>query len=95
MIAAFNFAYYRLRNGEAARALAARSTSVLPVPQLQTYIDGIPGGTNYCQKITEISPEISPEISTGVYVVALTVRRPGQPVEHIVQAVSTERIDGR
>lgn len=87
VIAAFNFAYYSLRNGEAARALATPTTSVLPAPQLQTYIDGIPVGTTYCQKITEVSAE--------VYLVALTVRRPGEPVETIVQTVSTQKLDGR
>ncbi|CCW11015.1 hypothetical protein QLG13_29235 [Rhodococcus aetherivorans] len=87
VIAAFNFAYYSLRNGQAARALAAPSTSVLPAPQLQTYIDNLPAGTSYCQKITEISAE--------VYLVALTVTRPGQPAETIAQTVSTQKLDGR
>ncbi|WP_235157552.1 hypothetical protein [Rhodococcus ruber] len=87
VIAAFNFAYYNQRNGEAARALATPTSTVQPGPELQRFIDAVPLGTNYCQKITALSD--------GVYLVDLSVMRPGQPVERGTQTVTTAHLDGR
>ncbi|WZU35903.1 hypothetical protein Rruber_05416 (plasmid) [Rhodococcus ruber] len=86
-IAAFNFAYYNQRNGEAARAVATPTSTVQPGPELQRFIDAVPLGTNYCQKITALSD--------GVYLVDLSVMRPGQPVERGTQTVTTAHLDGR
>ncbi|WP_255221404.1 hypothetical protein [Rhodococcus wratislaviensis] len=87
VIAAFNFAYYSLRNGETARALAAPSSSVLPGPELQKVIDAVPIGTNYCLRTVELSD--------GVYLVDLSVMQPAQPVKRGTQTVTTHKIDGR
>jgi hypothetical protein len=87
VIAAFNFAYYSLRNGEAARALATPSSSVLPGPELQKVIDAVPIGTNYCLRTVELSD--------GVYLVDLSVMQPAQPVKRGTQTVTTHKIDGR
>ncbi|QSE72471.1 hypothetical protein JYA91_29580 (plasmid) [Rhodococcus sp. PSBB049] len=87
VIAAFNFAYYNQRNGEAARAVATPTSTVQPGPELQRFIDAVPLGTNYCQKITALSD--------GVYLVDLSVMRPGQPVERGTQTVTTAHLDGR
>ncbi|MDV6245330.1 hypothetical protein R3Q17_28140 [Rhodococcus opacus] len=87
VIAAFNHAYYSLRNGESARALATPSSSVLPGPELQKVIDAVPIGTNYCLRTVELSD--------GVYLVDLSVMQPTQPVKRGTQTVTTQKIDGR
>ena len=87
VIAAFNFAYYSLRNGETARALATPSSSVLPGPELQKVIDAVPIGTNYCLRTVELSH--------GVYLVDLSVMQPAQPIKRGTQTVTTHKIDGR
>ncbi|MFD9665879.1 hypothetical protein ACFWAY_30365 [Rhodococcus sp. NPDC059968] len=87
VIAAFNFAYYSLRNGETARALATPSSSVLPGPELQKVIDAVPIGTNYCLRTVELSD--------GVYLVDLSVMQPAQPVKRGTQTVTTQKVDGR
>ncbi|MDI9979747.1 hypothetical protein [Rhodococcus sp. IEGM 1307] len=87
VIAAFNHAYYSLRNGETARALATPSSSVLPGPELQKVIDAVPIGTNYCLRTVELSH--------GVYLVDLSVMQPAQPIKRGTQTVTTHKIDGR
>ncbi|RYY41903.1 MAG: hypothetical protein EON53_17100 [Actinomycetales bacterium] len=87
VIAAFNFAYYSLRDGETARALATPSSSVLPGPELQKVIDAVPIGTNYCLRTVELSD--------GVYLVDLSVMQPAQPVKRGTQTVTTQKVDGR
>ncbi|MHA4854757.1 hypothetical protein L1080_035325 [Rhodococcus sp. MSC1_016] len=86
-IAAFNFAYYSQRSGEAARALATPNTSVLPGPELQRVIDTVPLGTSYCIRTIELSH--------GVYLVDLSLMRPDQPLSRGTQTVTTQEIDGR
>ncbi|MFC9361308.1 hypothetical protein ACFTZB_32610 [Rhodococcus sp. NPDC057014] len=87
VIAAFNHAYYSLRNGEAARGLATSTSSVLPGPELQKVIDAVPSGTNYCLRTVELSD--------GVYLVDLSVMQPAQPVKRGTQTVTTQKVDGR
>ncbi len=74
--------------GVAARALATPPTStVTPAPpELQTFIDKLPQGTNYCLRTVELS--------AGVFLVDLSVMRPGEPVERGTQTVTTAKIDG-
>lgn len=88
VIAAFEYAYYVDRSGEAARALA---TPESPLPQgssIQTNgIDTVPPGTTHCVRITPIG--------TGVYSVALAEMRPGQPPVQFPQTITTKEIDGR
>ncbi|MFD7012225.1 hypothetical protein [Rhodococcus jostii] len=87
VIAAFNHAYYSQRNGDAARALATPTSSVLPGPELQKVIDAVPAGTNYCLRTIELS--------VGVYLADLSVMQPAQPVKRGTQTVTTQKIDGR
>ncbi|WP_257015412.1 hypothetical protein [Rhodococcus sp. ACS1] len=87
VIAAFNHAYYSLRDGESARALATPSSSVLPGPELQKVIDAVPVGTNYCLRAVALSD--------GVYLVDLSVMQPAQPVKRGTQTVTTQKVDGR
>ncbi len=86
VIAAFNYAYYNRRDGVAARALATPTSTVTPAPELQTFIDKLPQGTNYCLRTVELS--------AGVFLVDLSVMRPGEPVERGTQTVTTAKIDG-
>jgi len=86
VIAAFNYAYYNRRDGAAARALATPTSTVTPAPELQTFIDKLPQGTNYCLRTVELSE--------GVFLVDLSVMRPGVPVERGTQTVTTAKIDG-
>ncbi|MFD9669487.1 hypothetical protein ACFWAY_49425 [Rhodococcus sp. NPDC059968] len=87
VIAAFNHAYYSQRNGDAARALATPTSSVLPGPELQKVIDAVPVGTNYCLRTVELS--------VGVYLADLSVMQPAQPVKRGTQTITTVKIDGR
>jgi len=87
VIAAFNHAYYSQRNGEAARALATPTSSVQPAPELQKFIDAVPVGTNYCIRTIKLSD--------GVYLVDLSLMKPGQPVDRGTQTVTTQKTDGR
>lgn len=87
VIAAFNYAYYNRRDAAAARALATPTSTVTPVPELQTFIDKLPQGTNYCLRTVELSE--------GVFLVDLSVMRPDMPVERGTQTVTTAKIDGR
>ncbi|MDF3311710.1 hypothetical protein P3H15_42780 [Rhodococcus sp. T2V] len=87
VVAAFNHAYYSLRNGEAARGLATATSSVLPGPELQKVIDAVPIGTNYCLRTIELSD--------GVYLVDLSVMQPAQPVKRGTQTVTTQKVDGK
>lgn len=87
VIAAFNYAYYNRRDAVAARELATPTSTVSAAPQLQTHIDKLPEGTNYCLRTVELSD--------GVFLVDLSVMRPGVPVERGTQTVTTVRIDGR
>ncbi|MFC9838869.1 hypothetical protein ACFVKB_34435 [Rhodococcus sp. NPDC127530] len=87
VIAAFNHAYYRQRNGDAARALATPTSSVLPGPELQKVIDAVPVGTNYCLRTIELS--------VGVYLADLSVMQPAQLVKRGTQTITTVKIDGR
>lgn len=86
VIRAFQYAYYVRRDGAAARALAAPSTTVVDGPALQTFIDALPQGTSYCLTVSEIDSEL--------YVTRLTEMRPGQPPQPITQTISTKEIDG-
>ncbi|MFD6677273.1 hypothetical protein ACFWDA_23290 [Rhodococcus zopfii] len=87
VIAAFNYAYYNRRDAVAARELATPTSSVKAAPELQTFIDKLPQGTNYCLRTVELSD--------GVFLVDLSVMRPDVPVERGTQTVTTAKIDGR
>ncbi|CAG7631214.1 hypothetical protein E143388_07274 [Rhodococcus opacus] len=87
VIAAFNHAYYTQRNGDAARALATPTSSVLPGPELQKVVDAVPVGTNYCLRTVALSG--------GVYLADLSVMQPAQPVKRGTQTITTVTIDGK
>jgi hypothetical protein len=87
VIAAFNAAYYSQRSGDAARALATPTSSVLPGPELQKVIDTVPVGTSYCLRTVKLSD--------GVYLADLSVMQPAQPVKRGTQTITTAEIDGR
>ncbi|AHD24184.1 hypothetical protein Y013_26165 (plasmid) [Rhodococcus pyridinivorans SB3094] len=85
VIAAWNYAYYVRRDAVAARALATPNSSVVPAEQLQSFIDDIPVGTNYCVRTKALSED--------VYLVDLSELRP-DGVHRITQTVTTQQIDG-
>lgn len=88
VIAAFEYAYYVDRSGDAARALATPDSPLPQGPAIQTNgIDTVPLGTTHCVRITPIT--------TGVYSVALAEMRPGQPPVQFPQTITTKEIDGR
>ena len=87
VIAAFEHAYYVTRSGTAVRALATPDTSLPTKEKIQAGIDTVPTGTTHCVRITPIS--------AGIYSVALTEMRPGQPPAQFPQTITAEEIDGR
>ncbi|REK83741.1 hypothetical protein DVG80_04570 [Rhodococcus erythropolis] len=87
VIAAFEHAYYVTRSGTAVRALATPDTCLPSVDKIQAGIDTVPTGTTHCVRITPIS--------AGIYSVALTEMRPGQPPAQFPQTITAEELDGR
>ncbi|MGR6584760.1 hypothetical protein ACT89R_29580 (plasmid) [Rhodococcus qingshengii] len=87
VIAAFEHAYYVTRSGTAVRALTTPDTSLPAQEKIQAGIDTVPTGTTHCVRITPIS--------AGIYSVALTEMRPGQPPAQFPQTITTEEFDGR
>lgn len=87
VIAAFEHAYYVTRSGTAVRALTTPDTSLPTKEKIQAGIDTVPTGTTHCVRITPIS--------AGIYSVALTEMRPGQPPAQFPQTVTAKEFDGR
>ncbi|MFJ7621395.1 MAG: hypothetical protein ACI9JD_000929 [Rhodococcus sp. (in: high G+C Gram-positive bacteria)] len=87
VIAAFEHAYYVTRSGTAVRALATPDTSLPSVDKIQAGIDTVPTGTTHCVRITPIA--------AGIYSVALTEMRPGQPPAQFPQTITAKEVDGR
>lgn len=87
VIAAFEHAYYVTRSGTAVRALAAPDTSLPTTEKIQAGIDTVPTGTTHCVLITPIA--------AGIYSVALTEMRPGQPPAQFPQTITAKELDGR
>lgn len=87
VIAAFEHAYYVTRSGTAVRALTTPDTSLPTKEKIQAGIDTVPTGTTHCVRITPIA--------AGIYSVALTEMRPGQPPAQFPQAITTKEFDGR
>ncbi|GCB59583.1 hypothetical protein HND25_26870 [Rhodococcus erythropolis] len=87
VIAAFEHAYYVTRSGPAVRALTTPDTSLPPAEKIQAGIDTVPTGTTHCVRITPIT--------AGIYSIALTEMRPGQPPAQFPQTITTTNIDGR
>ena len=87
VIAAFEHAYYVARSGLAVRALTTPDTSLPTTEKIQAGIDTVPTGTTHCVRITPIS--------AGIYSVALTEMRPGQPPAQFPQTITAKEIDGR
>lgn len=87
VIAAFEHAYYVARSGTAARELTTPDTSLPAKEKIQAGIDTVPTGTTHCVRITPIA--------AGIYSVALTEMRPGQPPAQFPQTITTEELDGR
>jgi len=87
VIAAFEHAYYVTRSGTAVRALTTPDTSLPSVDKIQAGIDTVPTGTTHCVRITPIS--------AGIYSVALTEMRPGQPPTQFPQTITAKELDGR
>lgn len=87
VIAAFEHAYYVTRSATAVRALTTPDTSLPSAEKIQAGIDTVPTGTTHCVRITPIS--------AGIYSVALTEMRPGQPPARFPQTITTEELHGR
>lgn len=87
VIAAFEHAYYVTRSGTAVRELTTPDASLPAQEKIQAGIDTVPTGTTHCVLITPIS--------TGIYSVALTEMRPGQPPTQFPQTITTKELDGR
>ncbi|MFI5436793.1 hypothetical protein ACHMZP_34175 [Rhodococcus baikonurensis] len=87
VIAAFEHAYYVTRSATAVRALTTPDTSLPAVEKIQAGIDTVPTGTTHCVRITPIS--------AGIYSVALTEMRPGQPPAQFPQTITAKELDGR
>ncbi|OMQ28592.1 hypothetical protein [Rhodococcus sp. D-1] len=86
VIAAFEHAYYVTRSGTAVRALTTPDTSLPSKERIQAGIDTVPTGTTHCVRITPIA--------AGIYSVALTEMRPGQPPAQFPQTIATKELDG-
>ncbi|WP_208722170.1 hypothetical protein [Rhodococcus qingshengii] len=87
VIAAFEYAYYVTRSGTAVRALTTPDTSLPAKEKIQAGIDTVPTGTTHCVRITPTS--------AGIYSVALTEMRPGQPPAQFPQSITAKELDGR
>ena len=87
VIAAFEHAYYVTRSGTAVRALTTPDTSLPTKEKIQAGIDTVPTRTTHCVRITPIA--------AGIYSVALTEMRPGQPPAQFPQTISTKSVDGQ
>ncbi|MFD4785159.1 hypothetical protein ACFWNH_29490 [Rhodococcus qingshengii] len=87
VIAAFEHAYYVTRSGTAVRALTTPDTSLPAQEKIQAGIDTVPTGTTHCVRITPIA--------AGIYSVALTEMRPGQPPAQFPQTITAKELDGR
>ncbi|OQM78036.1 hypothetical protein [Rhodococcus sp. 66b] len=87
VIAAFEHAYYVTRSGTAVRELTTPDTSLPSKEKIQAGIDTVPTGTTHCVRITPIS--------AGIYSVALTEMRPGQPPAQFPQTITAKELDGR
>lgn len=87
VIAAFEHAYYVTRSGTAVRALTTPDTSLPAQEKIQAGIDTVPSGTTYCVRSTPIA--------AGIYSVALTEMRPGQPPAQFPQTITAKELDGR
>ncbi|MEU4060323.1 hypothetical protein [Rhodococcus qingshengii] len=87
VIAAFEHAYYVTRSGTVVRALTTPDTSLPAKEKIQAGIDTVPTGTTHCVRITPIA--------AGIYSVALTEMRPGQPPAQFPQTVTAKELDGR
>lgn len=87
VIAAFEHAYYVTRSGTAVRELTTPDTSLPAKEKIQAGIDTVPTGTTHCVRITPIS--------TGIYSVALTEMRPGQPPAQFPQTITAKELYGR
>ncbi|MDJ0490288.1 hypothetical protein QNA24_28325 [Rhodococcus qingshengii] len=87
VIAAFEHAYYVTRSGTAVRALTTPDTSLPTTEKIQAGIDTVPTGTTHCVRITPIS--------AGIYSVALTEIRLGQPPAQFPQTITAKELGGR
>ena len=87
VIAAFEHAYYVTRSGTAVRALATPGSSLPAQEKIQAGIDTVPAGTTHCVRIAPIV--------AGIYSVALTEMRPGQPPAQFPQTITAKELDGR
>ncbi|MBT2270030.1 hypothetical protein [Rhodococcus qingshengii] len=87
VIAAFEHAYYVTRSGTAVRELTTPDSSLPAKEKIQAGIDTVPTGTTHCVRITPIS--------AGIYTVALSEMRPGQPPAQFPQTITAKEFDGR
>lgn len=89
VIRAFNFAYYRWRNAQAARSMVSLKGKVGDVIDMQSAIDLMAPGVRYCLAITDTG--------NNRYDVELTEISPaGSGAQRLIrQSVQTENIGGR
>lgn len=88
VIKAFDWAYYMLRDAEAARAFATRTARVNTAEKMQPYIDSMAPRTRHCLKIIDEG--------TGTFLVELTETAPGGGEPAMFrQRVQTTFADGK
>ncbi|MVU78232.1 protein kinase [Nocardia sp. ET3-3] len=84
-ILGFQYAYYVLRSGTAARQFVADdSGNVADAPKIQSGIDSVPPGTRYCVQVTRLTPTDNDHWS-----VKITQQPPGQLPDVFTQTVTT------
>ncbi|MBF6171139.1 hypothetical protein [Nocardia blacklockiae] len=86
-IFAFEHAYYRLRSGDQARAVATPDAALPPAQEIQRGIDTVPPGTGYCVTVAPAGPD--------TWAVDLAEQRPGHPAEIYRQTITTTSRDRR
>ena len=88
-IKAFDYGYYVLRSGEAARAVVAPDAAlVADAPTIQRAVDALPAGTTHCLEITDTG--------RGVYEVRLAEFLPNSAAPSLTfQVIETGVREGR
>ncbi|UGT44650.1 serine/threonine protein kinase [Nocardia yamanashiensis] len=90
VVLAFQYAYYTLRSGAAAREVVAEdATNISPAEKIQSAIDVMPEGTQYCVQITPVSG------STDRWTARVTEQRPDSLPETYWQTVTTRTVGDR
>ncbi|MFE3193760.1 protein kinase [Nocardia sp. NPDC059240] len=90
-ILGFQYAYYVLRSGTAARQFVAEdAASIADAAKIQSGIDSVLQGTRYCVQITRLAPTDDDHWS-----VRITQQPPGELPDVFTQTVTTRTADAR